>query len=568
MPLLPSDFRLLQVVHGLYPQAIGGVELYTWELARALGGAVLSMTPRVDGSPVADGSEWAGLNVYTREPSESAEHAWHRTLDEVRPEVVLVQHLGPLEPEALLALRERGTPYAVFLHDFTAVCPTHKLWHRSDQHCSGPAALKCALCVAGTLRRGIEIPVRAFRYLHRPEAWQVALTGAEALIANSRFLRDFIVEQGAPPERVAVISPCVADGDAFGPLRFGARPRSLLYAGGWSVAKGSDLLAHAAAEVDEPFEIHITSPADSATEQHFREAIPPRHAIRFYGALAPPAMRAVLRACGAAIVPSRWNETYSRIAGEAFGAGVPVVATAVGAMPERVIHGVNGYLGNPTDPKSLAQAIEEALAPGTAWDPLAARDHYLAETSADLQTLAALLERVRQRADFPVIDIEFRQALSAISTADGGKDLRERLISALREGTDEQSGDAHNGASYAVAVLARSRTRTRRAHLNHALAYFRAAGCRRVLHVNSGIADAAAWFSSWGLETRTHEPVALLQTLAAKIHPNIQPAAADYVPDGLFIDTRDRNVRLHELRDRYPLAKAVLFESESGIEAA
>ncbi len=46
---------------------------------------------------------------------------------------------------------------------------------------------------------------------------------------------------------------------------------------------------------------------------------------------------------------------------EAFGAGVPVVATAVGGTPELVEDGVNGYLVPPGDPSSLAQRIADVL---------------------------------------------------------------------------------------------------------------------------------------------------------------------------------------------------------------
>ena len=47
---------------------------------------------------------------------------------------------------------------------------------------------------------------------------------------------------------------------------------------------------------------------------------------------------------------------------EAFAAGVPVVATAVGGVPEVVEHGVNGYCIEPGSPEALARKIVEVLA--------------------------------------------------------------------------------------------------------------------------------------------------------------------------------------------------------------
>jgi glycosyltransferase involved in cell wall biosynthesis len=46
---------------------------------------------------------------------------------------------------------------------------------------------------------------------------------------------------------------------------------------------------------------------------------------------------------------------------DAQAAGVPVVATGVGGVPEMIQDGVNGRLVPPRDPTALAEAILEAL---------------------------------------------------------------------------------------------------------------------------------------------------------------------------------------------------------------
>jgi glycosyltransferase involved in cell wall biosynthesis len=59
-----------------------------------------------------------------------------------------------------------------------------------------------------------------------------------------------------------------------------------------------------------------------------------------------------------------YTEGMPNVVLEAFAAGVPVVATAVGGTPEVVISGVNGYLARPGDPHELADRITEALGRG------------------------------------------------------------------------------------------------------------------------------------------------------------------------------------------------------------
>ena len=54
------------------------------------------------------------------------------------------------------------------------------------------------------------------------------------------------------------------------------------------------------------------------------------------------------------MLPS-YTEGLPNVVLEAFAAGVPVVATAVGGTPEAVQDGVNGYLVEPGDPGALAR---------------------------------------------------------------------------------------------------------------------------------------------------------------------------------------------------------------------
>jgi glycosyltransferase involved in cell wall biosynthesis len=61
------------------------------------------------------------------------------------------------------------------------------------------------------------------------------------------------------------------------------------------------------------------------------------------------------------IFPSR-IETFGLSVAEAMGAGLPVIATRAGALPEIIEDGVTGTLISPQDPEALADAICTALA--------------------------------------------------------------------------------------------------------------------------------------------------------------------------------------------------------------
>jgi glycosyltransferase involved in cell wall biosynthesis len=69
-----------------------------------------------------------------------------------------------------------------------------------------------------------------------------------------------------------------------------------------------------------------------------------------------------LQAVDFLIVPSVWNEPFGRIVVEAFAAGVPVIASATGGIPEIVTEGRNGFLFDRNDAAALSMAIRRAAA--------------------------------------------------------------------------------------------------------------------------------------------------------------------------------------------------------------
>jgi glycosyltransferase involved in cell wall biosynthesis len=61
------------------------------------------------------------------------------------------------------------------------------------------------------------------------------------------------------------------------------------------------------------------------------------------------------------VVVSHVEASQSGVIAAAFGAGLPVVATPVGGLPEQVTHGVNGLVATETSAQALAAAIERIV---------------------------------------------------------------------------------------------------------------------------------------------------------------------------------------------------------------
>lgn len=540
-----------------------GAAAYTLEGARVLGGAVVSLTSAPAPPP---GLEGRG---YSPAPGEGALTVWHRALEAVRPGAVFVQSLGGMNPALLLDLRERGIPYAVFLHDFAALCPTRRLWRRGQEICSGPGktGLKCAWCAAPGVgwpaagRRLAELPLRTLLYRHRPQNWRTALLRADALLAPSRFARDFWIEQGAPPERLALFTPLLPapDGAPASPPPAAAAPGSLLFAG-TDEADGFEMLAAALDAIRQPQRLVLTAHLPPDLQAGVRAAIASRHDVAFApGARSGPGDVVVL--------PARWDPPSPRAALAAQRAGAVVVAAAVGGWAETILHGVNGFLAGRDDPAALAEAIVEARQQSVAdgaqvpvaggeppWAGTRVREQVEAAAAAEADRLRRLLDLLRGGETEVALELGHGAWLDSLG-ADRAA-ARASLITALRLQPLDVAPPA-NDAPFARRAVAS--TRSRRLALNHAIAFFRGCGCRRIAPINgttAPAADAREWFAAWGLEL----------------------VAAEALPDGLFLDAaagpagEEEDVAsvpspgLNLLRRRFPQARAWVAARPQGVE--
>ncbi len=83
--------------------------------------------------------------------------------------------------------------------------------------------------------------------------------------------------------------------------------------------------------------------------------------VRFLGAVPRETVLRLFRAADASVLPSAW-ENFPHTVVEALAVGCPVIATAVGGVPEVVRDGENGLLVAPNDAAGLAAAIRRFFA--------------------------------------------------------------------------------------------------------------------------------------------------------------------------------------------------------------
>jgi glycosyltransferase involved in cell wall biosynthesis len=176
---------------------------------------------------------------------------------------------------------------------------------------------------------------------------------AAALVTWCRWAADSLVaDYGVPASRITVIRPGV-DIERFRPQpRDGATDTvRILFVGGDFQRKGGQDLLEAMRGLAGRAELDVVTNAEVR--------VPAGVVCRVHRGLVPqaPALVNLYRAADIFALPSR-GDCFPQAVAEGLAAGLPVVASTAGAIPEMVTEGVNGHLVPPGEPRALGRALE------------------------------------------------------------------------------------------------------------------------------------------------------------------------------------------------------------------
>ncbi len=192
---------------------------------------------------------------------------------------------------------------------------------------------------------------------------------ADIITAPSEDMASLISREcGLPREKITVIPNGLAFFPETEPGEKAAENFTVLYVGRLELSKGIEILAKAIPEVikNQPAARFIFAGHDRVAEngisrarwlQDFFEEKKIREKIMIAPDLNEDELLNLYKSADVAVVPSMLYESFSYACAQAMAAGLPVVASRIGGIPETVEDNISGILVPPGDSAALAGAL-------------------------------------------------------------------------------------------------------------------------------------------------------------------------------------------------------------------
>ncbi|MEX0865176.1 MAG: glycosyltransferase [Acidimicrobiia bacterium] len=283
-------------------------------------------------------------------------------------ELVHVRHLIGHTFDLPHVARAIGIPVVVSFHDFYLSCPTIHLLDERDRFCGGtctPGAGTCRL----PMRWLSDAPPLKHEWVYTwRERGRRLFSIVDAFVTTSETARTIYL--ASYPELANVRFEVIEHGRDLQQLRLATKPSlgepiRILLPGNLNVHKGADFVRRLRdLDITNRLEFHIVG--DLAEEYQDLGV--------WHGIYSRDAFNDLVRQIRPSFVGlfSIWAETYSHTLTEALAAGIPVLASRLGALGERIGRHGGGWLVDTEDPEGALDLVLQVAADPIEYERVAA----------------------------------------------------------------------------------------------------------------------------------------------------------------------------------------------------
>lgn len=344
------------VIHNRYQIRGGEDECYEAEvsLLREMGHEVEVYEANNDRVAELGKLRLAADTVWSKQAYQAVEHQ----LQKQRPDVVHVQNFFPLiSPSVYYAAKAQNVPVVQTLHNYRLLCP-NALFFRDGKVCEDCLGqiIPYPGVVHGCYRENKVATAGVATMLSVHRAMNTWTNMVDSYITLTEFARQKFIAGGIPAEKIVVkpnfVRPEPEPGSGSGGYA--------LFVGRLSVEKGLDTLLAAWEHLDNQIPLKIVG--DGPLADQVVAATKRLPLIEWLGRKPMAQVHELMGEAKFLIFPSKWYETFGRVAIEAFAKGTPVIAANIGAIAELVDSGRTGLHFRPGDATDLADKVKWVLA--------------------------------------------------------------------------------------------------------------------------------------------------------------------------------------------------------------
>jgi glycosyltransferase involved in cell wall biosynthesis len=220
---------------------------------------------------------------------------------------------------------------------------------------------RCALARADLSNLDFISPVIAGVLAWRNRLLRQVMQDATSLIAPMEFVHRWYTAHDAPTENLLTLQPGLEQPATVPQSTRADEVTRFAYIGGISWQKGVHTLVEAFRGVQGEAELWIAGDTsfDPDYVTQLRDRARPQ--VRFLGRLSREQVWETLTQMDVVLVSPLWYETFSFIISEAFAASVPVIASRLGPLADRVRDGIDGFLLPPGDVTAWREALQRLV---------------------------------------------------------------------------------------------------------------------------------------------------------------------------------------------------------------
>ena len=272
-------------------------------------------------------------------------------------DLIHVQNFFPLiSPSVYYAAKSEGVPVVQTLRNYRLLCP-NGLFFRDGKVCEDcvgkfvpyPGVLHNCYRENKAASGAVATMITAHRTMR---TWTEMV---DIYISLTEFARQKFIAGGIPPDKIVVKPNFVNPDPGVGKGSGGYA----LFVGRLSVEKGLDTLLAAWEHLDGKMPLKIVG--DGLLAAEVAQATKKLPQVEWLGRKPMSEVHALMGEAKLLVFPSKWYETFGRVALEAFAKGTPVIAANIGAIAELVDHGRTGLHFIPGNSIDLADKVEWAL---------------------------------------------------------------------------------------------------------------------------------------------------------------------------------------------------------------